>query len=450
MNNSGPTMKCLLSLALLLANIGRTVADNPIIQTLYTADPAPYVYNDTIWLFADHDEDAASSFFLMKDWRLYSSTDVVNWQDWGTIASLASFKWSTDRAWAPQTVERDGVFYMYCPVQVSGGAMAIGVATSKSITGPYEDALGKPLVQNNNIDPTVWIDDDGQAYLYWANPGLYYVKLNKDMISYSGSIVSVSSKPSSLTEAPWFYKRNGKYYLVYASGGIPESISYSTSTGPTGPWTGKGGTIMAASGSSFTNHEGIIDYKNHSLFFYHNGALPGGGGYHRSICIEDFTYGSDGSIPTLKMTTTGAAQIGSLDPYVQTSATTIAFSSGVKTEKYSEGFMDVTNTSANGAYIKVKGVDFGSAGAASLSVRVASSSGSGKLTASLGSKTGTVVATCSVASTGGTQKWETVTCPVTGAMGKNDLYWTFSGSFGFAWWCFTASNATTVARDFEA
>lgn len=433
----------LASLALLLANISLTVANNPIIQTIYTADPAPYVYNDTIWLVADHDEDSAKDFFLMKEWRLYSSTDVVNWKDYGVIASLSStFKWATDRAWAPQVIERNGIFYLYCPVQVSSGAMAIGVATSKVITGPYVDALGKPLVQNNNFDPTVWIDDDGQAYMYFANPGLYYVKLNKDMISYSGGIVSVSSKPSSLTEGAWLYKRTGKYYLAYASNGIPESISYSTATSATGPWS-QARTIMAASGSSFTNHVAIIDYKNHSLFFYHNGALPGGGGYHRSICIEDFTYGSDGSIPTLKMTTTGAAQIGSLNPYVKTSATTIAFSSGVKTERYSEDFMSVTNTNANGAYIMVKGVDFGTGGATSLSVRVASS-GNGKLIASLGSRTGTVVATCNVASTGGTQKWATVNCPVTGAKGKNDLYWTFSGSFGFASWQFTAGNATTT------
>jgi arabinoxylan arabinofuranohydrolase len=442
-------MKLLLGpLAVVLASVGRTVADNPIIQTIYTADPAPYVYNDTIWLFADHDEDAASSFFLMKEWRLYSSTDVVNWQDWGTIASLsATFKWATDRAWAPQAVYRNGLFYLYCPVQISGGSMAIGVATSKTIWGPYQDALGKPLLSNNNIDPTVYIDDDGQAYLYVANQGYSYVKLNTDMISYSGGIQN-PTKPNGLTEAPWLYKRNKIWYMAYAGGGIPEYIGYATSNSPTGPFTG-GGTIMAAAGASFTNHEGIIDYKNHSLFFYHNGALPGGGGYHRSICIEDFTYGSDGSIPRLSMTTTGAAQIGSLNPYVKTSATTIAFSSGVKTEKYSEGFMDVTNTNANGAYIKVKGVDFGTAGATSLSARVAST-GTGKLIAHLGSQSGTVIATCNVASTGGTQTWATVSCPVTGAKGKNDLYWTFSGSFGFGWWQFTASNATVKARDFQA
>ncbi|KAK4209035.1 putative Arabinoxylan arabinofuranohydrolase [Rhypophila decipiens] len=443
--------RVILPLSLLLASIGTVVADNPIIQTIYTADPAPFVYNDTIWLFADHDEDAASSFFLMKEWRLYASTDVVNWQDYGTVASLsATFKWATDRAWAPQTIERNGMFYMYCPVQLSSGAMAIGVATSKTITGPYQDALGKPLVQNNNIDPTVMIDDDGQAYMYWANPGLYYVKLNKDMISYSGSVVSVNPKPNGLTEGPWLWKRNGKYYLAYASNGIPESISYSTATSPTGPWTGKGGTIMGSTGSSFTNHEAIIDYKNHSLFFYHTGALPGGGGYHRSIAIEDFTYGSDGSIPAIKMTTNGAAQIGSLDPYKQTSATVIAFSSGVKTEKYSEGFMSVTQKSgAKDIYIKVKGVDFGSAGASSLSVRVASN-GSGKLTATLGSRTGTAIATCNIASTGGASKWATVSCPVTGSVkGKNDLYWTFSGAFGFAWWQFSQSSAT-VAREFQA
>src|SRR3954465_3405600 len=100
-------MKGLLSLALLLANIGRTVADNPIIQTIYTADPAPYVYNDTLYLFADHDEDSASSFFEMKEWRLYSSTDVTNWVDYGQVASLSTFKWAKDRAWAPQAVFRN-------------------------------------------------------------------------------------------------------------------------------------------------------------------------------------------------------------------------------------------------------------------------------------------------------------------------------------------------------
>ena len=438
-------MKRLLApLALLLGNIGLAAADNPIIQTIYTADPAPYVFDDTLYLVADHDEDTASTFFEMKEWRLYASTDVVNWQDYGTIASLKdTFKWSIDRAWAPQLVNRNGIFYLYCPVQVQGGAMAIGVATSKTITGPYKDALGKALISNNNIDPTVWVDDDGQAYLYIANSGFFYAKLNPDMISISGGVVS-QSKPNGLTEGPWLYKRNGKYYMVAASNGIPESITYTISTGgPTGPWNGKSGTIMGPTGSSFTNHAGIVDYKNRSLFFYHTGGLPGGGGYKRSICIEDFTYASDGSIPSIKPTTAGAAQIGSLNPYVQTSATTIAFSAGVETQKYNEGFMNVYNTNANGAYIKVKGVDFGSAGATSLSVRVASS-GTGKLTASLGSRTGTAIATCTIAGTGGSQKWTTVSCPVTGAKGKNDLYWTFSGSYQFAWWQFAASNATAA------
>src|SRR5665647_1545668 len=91
-------------------------ADNPIIQTKYTADPAPMVYNDTVFLYAGHDEDDATGF-KMLNWQLYTSTDMVNWTDHGMAASLKMFSWATDNgAWAPQCVARNGKFYMYCPV----------------------------------------------------------------------------------------------------------------------------------------------------------------------------------------------------------------------------------------------------------------------------------------------------------------------------------------------
>jgi arabinoxylan arabinofuranohydrolase len=430
---------------------GPVKADNPIIQTLYSADPAPLVYNNSVYLFTGHDEDGSTDF-NMRDWRLFSSADMANWQDHGVVMSLATFSWASSRAWAGQVIPRNGKFYYYVPVQQKSGAMAIGVGVSDNILGPYRDAIGKPLVANNEIDPTVYIDDNGQAYLYWGNPNLWYAKLNTDMISISGSPVQVqlttagfgarrggaNSRPTSYEEGPWIYKRNNLWYLVYAANCCSEDIRYSTGPSITGPWTYRG-LIMATAGASFTNHPAVIDFAGSSYFFYHNGALPGGSGYTRSVAVEKFTYNSDGTIPTLGMTTAGAPMIGTLNPYTRQEAETIAFSSGLKTEVCSEGGMAVSFVN-NNDYIKVKGVAFGT-GAKTFSARVASAGSGGKIEVRLGSTSGTLVGTCTVGATGSWTTWATVSCPISGATGTQDLFMKFTGGsgylFNFNWWQFS-------------
>ncbi|WP_353902466.1 family 43 glycosylhydrolase [Micromonospora harpali] len=431
-------------------------ADNPIVQTIYTADPAPIVYNGRVYLYTGHDEDG-STYFTMKDWRVFSSADMVNWTDHGSPMSLATFAWAEADAWAGHVVARNNKFYWYVPVKQRGGGMVIGVGVADSPTGPFRDAIGRPLVGNGEIDPNVMIDDDGQAYLYWGNPNLWYVKLNADMISYSGSPTKIplttagfgtrtgnASRPTLYEEGPWVYKRNGMYYNVFAAECCGEFIGYSTAPGPTGPWTYRG-TVMPRQGGSFTNHPGIVDFNGGSYFFYHNGALPGGGGFTRSVAVEKFSYNSDGTIPSMNMTTTGAPQVGTLNPYVRQEAETIAWSVGVETEPASEGGMNASFLS-NGDYIKVKGVAFG-AGASSFSARVASAGSGGTIEVRLGSPTGTRVGACTVPVTGGWQTWQTVSCPVTGATGTQDLYLRFVGGsgnlFNLNWWQFgTGSNPT--------
>jgi arabinoxylan arabinofuranohydrolase len=152
------------------------LADNPIIQTKFTADPAPLVWNGRLYLYTSHDDDSATGF-TMYNWLLYSTTDMVNWTDHGIIGGVAdpykTFKWADgNNAWAPQVVARNGKFYLYGPFP-RGGHMVIGVAVANEPTGPFVDALGGPLIYNANssydIDPTVFIDSDGQAYLYWGH-----------------------------------------------------------------------------------------------------------------------------------------------------------------------------------------------------------------------------------------------------------------------------------------
>ena len=268
-------------LTVILMCIGYTVnAQNPIIQTSYTADPAPMVYNDNLYLYISHDEDE-STWFTMNDWRLYTTDDMVNWTDHGAVLKYDDFSWAKGDAWAPQFIECGGKFYMYVPVIAQNNRPAVGVAIADSPYWPFFDPLGKPLVQSEiygDIDPTVFIDDDGQAYLYWGNPFLYYVKLNEDMISYSGEIVNVpmieesfgkregdvKDRPTLYEEGPWLYKRNKLYYLFWPGGPLPEHIGYSTSTLPTGPWK-YGGTIMTTEGGVFTNHQGVIDFRGQTI-----------------------------------------------------------------------------------------------------------------------------------------------------------------------------------------
>jgi hypothetical protein len=432
-----------LGIVTILPSLSR--ADNPIVQTSYTADPAPMVYDGRLYLYTSHDEDVTvSNFYTMNDWHLYSTVDMVNWTDHGTPASLKTFSWSTDNAWAPQAVARNGKIYLYVPLNNNTGAK-IGVAVSDNPTGPFKDPVGKEIAQSGSmaIDPTVFIDEDGQAYLFWGNGNLRMVKLNSDMISTSGSVTS-NIAMQGFTEGPWFYRRGSLYYLVYAGSG--EKISYATSNAPGGPWTYKGDVFGAP--SIGTNHPGVADYKGHSYFFYHTGALPGGNSYRRSVCVEEFTYGTDGSIPKLTMSTTGPTAVATLNPFVQVEAETIAFSSGLKTEVCSDtgAGMNVTSIS-NGDYIKVKDVDFVD-GVTSFDARVSASGSNAKIELHLDSQTGTLLGTCDVS---GVSSWTTKTCTVSGGSGKHDLFLKFTGGSGdlfkFNWWKFTGPSMPTGGVD---
>ncbi len=434
-------------------------SQNPVVQTNYTADPAPMVHEGTVYLYTTHDEDeTVKNFFTMNDWRCYSSTDMVNWTDHGAVLSYKDFNWSRGDAWAGQCIYRNGKFYFYVPVNQKNGGNAIGVAVSDSPTGPFKDAIGAPLlIGNGYIDPTVFIDDDGQAYLYWGNPNLWYVKLNEDMISYDKEVGIVQvpltkegfyirtkdaeKRPSSYEEGPWFFKRNGKYYLLYPAGGVPEHLAYSTSTGPTGPWV-YGDTIMHVikENGAFTNHPGFIDYKGKSYLFYHNGALPGGGGFKRSVCIEPFVFNADGSIPLITPTKEGVKESASnLNPYKRVEAETIAWEKGIETTKSENGEVYVYDIN-NGDYIKVRSVDFGN-GAKKFEASVASAERSGDIEIRLDSTEGTLLGTCPVTNTGGAQNWTVQSCKINKVNGVHDLFFIFKGGegdlFNFDWWKFS-------------
>ena len=454
---------CGVSVCLFLL-AGHGFAENPIVQTNFTADPAPMVYNDTFWVFSGHDEDGATVWFNMREWRCYSSVDMANWTDHGSPMNLDAFSWANADAWAGHCIPRNGKFYYAVPVFHSGTKdRMIGIAVADRPQGPYKDAIGNPLLSRNDccyIDPALFIDDDDQAYMYWGNPYCFYVKMNEDMISYSGDIVQIPENRETFSscygEGPWLYKRNDLYYLIWAADNAngKENIRYSTAPSAEGPWNYRGivmpqeGLTRAAPCTSWTNHPGLVDFKGKHYFVYHNAGLPGGSGFQRSTCIEEFEFNDDGTIPELHMTLEGPKQIGTLSPYDTIQAETICWSSGVKTETCSEGGLDVCKIE-NNDYIKVKGVDFKS-GARKFEARVASGSGGGSIELHIDSIDGQKVGTCNITGSGGWQSWTTKSCEVTDAKGVHDLYFKFTGGngslFNFNWWKFI-SEATGIRED---
>lgn len=440
-----------LSVVTMLCLAPAALADNPIVQTIYTADPAPMVHGDTLYLYTGHDEDK-SSYFTMKDWHCFSTKDMVNWTDLGTPLSLKEFKWAKSDAWAGQCIERHGQFYYYVPIGRKEGGMAIGVAVSKSPVGPFTDALGKPLVFDNwgDIDPCLFIDDDDQAYLYWGNPTLKSVLLNKDMISYDATYGdhgifrdpmtvesfgkrSKNDRATSYEEGPWLYKRKGLYYMIYAAGPISEHLAYATGKTAKGPWK-YGGVIMSPQGASFTNHPGVVDYKGHTYIFYHNGALPGGGGFTRSVCVEEMKFNADGSIQQLNMTKEGSAPVGKLNPYVRNEAETIAWETGIKTERCENGGMDVIGMQPE-SYIRVDNVDFGASGARRFTACV---SGAPEIELRLDALDGPVIGNVTAPTTKAEHPWVQASSSVHGARGVHRLFFVFKGNFRFDYWRFGA------------
>lgn len=278
------------------------------------------MHDCTFYITAGRDQGTTG--FHLEDWYVLSSTDLVNWSDsGGPVLSLDVFSWANANAWAGQMVERDGKFYWYVPVNESGGAMTIGVAVGDSPLGPFTDAIGEPLVDDTiemdefdyddpgqtayTIDPTVFVDDDGQAYLvyggFWR---MITVPLGDDMISFSGPMVE--STPQDFFEAPYLTKREGLYYLFYAAGSNPATIDYATSSAPTGPWQRRG-TILdelpALEGQDApTSHPAVAEFAGRWILAYHLSDGPGGGTYRRQVALEQLTFEEDGTVSPIEPT----------------------------------------------------------------------------------------------------------------------------------------------------
>lgn len=308
-----------LSLALPAAGQAPWTIDspgNPILADgdYYSADPAPVVAGDTLYVLAGRDEAPADvNDFIMKEWQLLATRDVAR-RRWTHHPAMLKpeqvFSWAEPgRAYASQIVRgTDGRYYLYAPVvekaSTAEDRFAIGVAVADSPLGPWTDAHPTgPIVSQSrpepnriqNIDPTVLVDDDGRVYLYWGTFGrLRGVELAPDMVTPKGPVVHVTSL-RGFFEAPWLMKRRGTYYMLYAGNEAgPQSpctdaiyhacIAYGTAPSPLGPWTYRG--VILDPVSSTTSHPGAVEFKGQWYLTYHTADAKGGGHFRRSVAVD--------------------------------------------------------------------------------------------------------------------------------------------------------------------
>ncbi|MFT3991663.1 MAG: family 43 glycosylhydrolase [Luteolibacter sp.] len=274
-------------------------AQKPI-QPDFFADLSTRFIQGKLYLYPSHDGAGARDWKQMKNWHVFSSDDLKTWQDHGVAFSLENIFWAKEEAWAPDCIERNGKYYFHF---TAGGQ--IGVAVSDSPTDPFKDALDQPLVKKNEagikymIDPNVFIDDDGQAYLYvGGGRQLGVVKLKQDMITRDGPLQIIDMP--KFYEGMWLHKHNGLYYASYPTrpkGKKSQAnvMLYSTSKSPLGPFELKGEIIDNKSGNV---HGSITEFKGQPYLFYH---VAGPSTWERRVCVEPLTYNEDGTIKPIQM-----------------------------------------------------------------------------------------------------------------------------------------------------
>jgi arabinoxylan arabinofuranohydrolase len=430
-------------------------ADNPIITQRFCADPNALVHEGRVYVYCSSDEDNVDSYAGLLNYTLISSDDMVNWTDHGLVFRVKNdSKWA-DNAYAPSVVFRNDKFYLYYP----NAGNSIGVAVSDKPEGPFVDPLGKPLVDKTMpncdvswlFDPCAYIDDDGQAYLYFGGgknetspfgKNFRVIKLNEDMISVDGTAITIDS-PHSF-EGPFAHKKDGQYYLSYP--GMPGNhIYYITADNPLFTDRELKGVVLdnpSLDGKNINrgnnSHESIIQFNGRWYMFYHDRRISNKT-YKRNVCVDLLEYNEDGTMKKVVVTRESVPQIKSLNPYVKVESETLDQQNGIEVESCSEGGCMVTEIS-DGDWTRVSGVDFAS-GAKIFQIRVAAEGKGGAIEIRLGSETGILIGTCKIKGTGSWDKWKTRSCSVSEVSGVNDLYLVYRGAdepFRLNWYQFTA------------
>jgi hypothetical protein len=365
----------LLTFMLLISFSIVSKAQNPLIRNQFTADPSGLVVDGKMYVFPSHDIVAREgqgrpNWFCMEDYHVFSSENLTDWTDHGVIVTQANVPWvdtTTYSMWAPDCIERNGKYYFYFPAQKKSTdpqarrGFGIGVAIADQPEGPYI-IQEKPIENVHGIDPNIFIDHDGQAYLYWSMGNLFVAKLKENMLEIEGEPLVIANLPEKgLKEGPYVIERNGIYYLTFPHvENHIERLEYAVGDHPMGPFTMKGVIMDESPMNCWTNHHSLVQFHDQWYLFYHQNAYSPKFDKNRSICLDSLFFNADGSIQKVVPTHRGVG-LSKADSEIQIDRFSNISDQGVKVE-----FKDTLSTFEgwktvfidNNAWISYNSVDF--------------------------------------------------------------------------------------------
>jgi len=389
-------MKIYISLIISLFVLGITdlSAQNPIVRNQFSADPTARVFNGKVYVFPSHDiptppeKPGKKDWFCMADYHVFSSENLTDWTDHGVIVSQNKVSWvdSTSYSmWAPDCIERNGKYYFYFPanknVADANGrkGFGIGVAIADKPEGPYIP-LPEPIKGVNGIDPNVFIDKDGRAYLYWSMGNLFVAKLKDNMTELASEPQVIANLPQKgLKEGPFLFERKGIYYLTFPHvENKIERLEYAIGDNPMGPFKMAGVVMDESPMNCWTNHQSFVEYKGQWYLFYHQDAYSPKFDKNRSICIDSLFFNTDGTIqkvtPTLRgVGMTKSTQNIEIDRYSRKSETgsSVAFLDSISTFNGWKTLLNSPN-----AWVQYNSVDFGKEKLKKVQIKAMSENGS--------------------------------------------------------------------------
>ncbi len=275
---------------------------NPIISTVFSADPAAHVWpnDDRLFIYGSHDEPGTNTHDTMVSYHVFSTTDLVNWTDHGVALHLQDVSWASSHMWAIDAVYRNGQYYLvYCAYEKGTNHFRTGLAVCSHPEGPFTD-IGYIQGVEHGQDPALFVDTDDTPYLYWGYGGQGFAcQLSDDLLSaLPDTIVELTDQLQDFYEGPWLHSYKGKYYLSYPglpNGQWPQAMYYAIADHPLGPYTSMGIYIPRFERQAGTNHGSITAYKNR-WFAFHHSAWVSGISETRSLMCDELFYNDDGSI----------------------------------------------------------------------------------------------------------------------------------------------------------
>lgn len=313
----------------------------PLVTHIYTADPSAHVFENKLYIYPSHDlehdgpDNDNGDQYKMEDYHVLSMDGVDSpCVDHGEALHMKDIPWVSGQMWAPDAAYKNGVYYLFFPARDKDGIFRIGVATSKNPAGPFK-AEPSYIQGSFSIDPAVFIDDDGKAYMYFGGlwggqlekwqTGSYEpnaegpsggeqalgpaaAELSDDLLSFkadptrilitdeNGNPLTAGDEDRRYFEGPWMHKYNGNYYLSYSTGST-HYLVYAVGKSPMGPFTYKGRILEPVLG--WTTHHSIVEFNGKWYLFYHDSTLSGGVNHKRCVKYTELKYNDDGTIQTI-------------------------------------------------------------------------------------------------------------------------------------------------------